>query len=700
MTLANAELNRRSALLDSQRRVPALSQQKEAHLRLVIDTIPTMAWSLLPDGALDFVNQRWLEYTGLSLQEALADSRRIVHAKDLPTAVEEWTACMAAGQACEHEMRLRRADGEYRCFLVRVVPLRNAQGNIVKWYGTSTDIEDRKRAEEARRDSEDHLRLVINTIPTTAWTTQPDGAVDFVNQRYLEYTGLSSEDALQDAIHTVHPEDLPSIMEKWSADMAAGEPYEGEMRLRRADGEYRWFLNRTVPLRDEEGKIVKWYGTATDIEDRKQAEDALRESEGRFAAFMDNLPSYAWMKDLQGRYVYVNHMVRGLPGYQSLGKTDAQISPAGLAAEYRANDQQVIATKKPLHTVERYLHEGKQRYMVGSKFPIFDKTGAIALVGGVGVDITERIEAEDALRESEEKFRQLAENIREVFWMTTLHLDEVLYVSPAYESVWGRSLESLRQRPQSFMDAIHTEDRERVIGILEGQRQQGFEVEYRIVRPDGSVRWIRDRGFPVKDASGKVYRIAGVAEDITERKRVEMALQKNEQLLSETQVLARTGSWEHNLVTGEIANTEGNLRIFFGDDHSKGARFEDFAGVVHRDDREYVSARHTQLLAEGGPRDIEYRVVWPDGTVHVLFGRATVVRDAAGRPLRVYGTNVDITERKRAENALRDSGVQLQALSRRLVELQESERRQLSRELHDRVGQNLTALKINLDILQ
>jgi len=442
-------------------------------------------------------------------------------------------------------------------------------------------IEAKRNEEEIQalsRQREEHLRLVIDTIPTIAWSVGPDGTVDFVNQRWLEYTGLSSEEALDEAIHTVHPEDLPRVMEKWSVDMVAGEPYEGEMRLRRADGEYRWFLNRTVPLRDAQGKIAKWYGTATDIEDRKQAENALRESE--------------------------------------------------------------------------------------------------------------------------EKFRQLAENIREVFWMTTLHLDEVLYVSPAYESVWGRSLESLRQRPQSFIDAIHAEDRERVVGILEGQRHKGFEVEYRIVRPDGSVRWIRDRGFPVKDASGKVYRIAGVAEDITERKRVEMALQKNEHLLSETQVLGRTGSWEHNLVTGEIANTEGNLRLFFGDDHSKGARFEDFAEVVHQDDREYVSARHAQLLAEGGPRDIEYRVVWPDGTVHVLFGRATVVRDAAGRPLRVYGTNVDITERKQAENALRDSGVQLQALSRRLVELQESERKELARELHDRVGQSLTALKINIDILQ
>ena len=223
--------------------------------------------------------------------------------------------------------------------------------------------------------------------------------------------------------------------------MAAGKPCEYEIRLRRADGEYHWFLVRTVPLRDEQGHIVKWYGTSTDIEDRRRAEDALRDSEERFAAFMDNLPGYAWMKDLQGRYVYINQMVRGLPGYGSLGKTDAQIWPADLAAEYRANDQQVIAAKKPLHTVEHYLQEGKQRYMVGSKFPIFDKNGAVALVGGAGVDITERIEAEEALRHSEERLRSaleerehlsrdLHDNIVQSIYAIGMRLEQCLGQSP------------------------------------------------------------------------------------------------------------------------------------------------------------------------------------------------------------------------------------------------------------------------------
>ncbi len=545
------------------------------------------------------------------------------------------------------------------------------------------------------RQKENHLRLVIDTIPTMAWSVRPDGVVDFLNKRWVDYSGLTLERYVQDPTGPIHPEDIPRVLKKWRAAMAAGESSEDEMRLRRADGEYRWFLVRTVPLRDEQGNIVKWYGTSTDIEDRKRAEDALRESEERFAAFMDNLPGYAWMKDLQGRYVYINHMVRGLPGYQSLGKTDAQIWPADLAAEYRANDQQVIAAKKPLHTVEHYLHEGKQRYMVGSKFPIFDKTGAVALVGGAGVDITERIDAEEALRESEHRLRTILRTAMDGFWRTDVQ-GRFLEVNETYCRMSGYSEQELLA--MSISDVEAQEIPSEVVAHIRSIMVRGedrFESRHR--RKDGSI-------FPVEVSAQ--YRtpdggqMVAFLRDITERKRVEMALQKNEQLLSETQVLGRTGSWEHNLVTGEIANTEGNLRLFFGDDHSKGARFEDFAEVVHQDDREYVSARHAQLLAEGGPRDIEYRVVWPDGTVHMLFGRATVVRDAAGRPLRVYGTNVDITERKRAENALRDSSVQLQALSRRLVELQESERKELARELHDRVGQSLTALKINIDILQ
>ncbi len=435
-----------------------------------------------------------------------------------------------------------------------------------------------------------------------------------------------------------------------------------------------------------------------EIEERKEAERAVRQSEERFAAFMGNLPGYAWMKDLQGRYVYVNEMVRGLPGYESLGKTDAQIWPADLAAEYRANDKQVIATKRPLQTVEHFQQEGKQRYMAGSKFPIFDKTGAVALVGGAGVDITERIEAEEALRESEERFRELAENIDEVFWLTDLKHTTIFYVSPAYEKLWGRSCNSLYASPRSWMDAIHPEDRERVVEVLDDHELQSApNMVYRVIRPDGSTRWVHARGFPVHDENGAVVRVAGIAADITERKQAEEALRKSERVLREAESLGHTGSWEHDLVTGEIFNTDENLHLFFGDDRSKGASFEDYTQATHPDDREFVMRRHAQLLAEGGPRDIEYRVVWPDGNVHVLFGRATVVRDELGQAIRTYGTNLDITARKQAEEQLKATSEQLRALSASVQSAREEESKRIAREIHDELGGALTSWKWDLE---
>jgi PAS domain S-box-containing protein len=264
-------------------------RREEDHLRLVIDTIPTMAWSLLPDGAMDFVNQRWLEYTGLSLAEAVADQIGTMHPDDLPGTMEKWSANFAAGQPHEGEIRLRRADGEYRWFLVRTLPLRDEQGNIVKWYGASVDIEDRKRAEQARRDTEDRLRLVIETIPAMAWSLRPDGAIDFVNQRWLDYTGLSRQEALAKANSVVHEADLPGAVATWSVAMAAGRAHEDEVRLRRADGEYRWFLVRVVPLRDQQGNIVQWYGASADIEDRRRAEQTVRQSAAELQALSRRL---------------------------------------------------------------------------------------------------------------------------------------------------------------------------------------------------------------------------------------------------------------------------------------------------------------------------------------------------------------------------------------------------------------------------
>src|SRR6266567_8589500 len=174
-------------------------------------------------------------------------------------------------EARDLEVVIEQPDGSRITVAVNIVPLRNGDGDVIGAINCFQDITERKRAETERlraeeelRRSEDRLRLIIDTIPTMAWTVRPDGAVDFINQRWLNYTGLSLEEELEQPTRPVHPGDLSGVMEQWRADMAAGEPFEYEMRLRRADGEYRWFLVRTVPLRDEFGNIVKWFGTSTE----------------------------------------------------------------------------------------------------------------------------------------------------------------------------------------------------------------------------------------------------------------------------------------------------------------------------------------------------------------------------------------------------------------------------------------------------
>src|SRR5229473_703232 len=252
-----------------------------------------------------------------------------------------------------------------------------------------------------------------------------------------------------------------------------------------------------------------------EIEERKEAEGAVRQSEERFAAFMDNLPGYAWMKDLQGRYVYVNEMVRGLPGYRSLGKTDAQIWPADLAAEYRANDQQMIAAKKPLHTLEHFQQEGKHRYMAGSKFPIFDKTGAVALVGGVGVDITERIEAEEAVRRSEEHLRLVIDTIPTMAW--SLRPDGVVdFVNQRWMDYTGLSLEEAIAEPTRIM---HPEDLPGAMAEWGANMaaEEPFEDEMRLRRADGEYRWFLVRTDPLRDEQGNLVKWYGAAIDIEDR---------------------------------------------------------------------------------------------------------------------------------------------------------------------------------------
>ena len=259
----------------------------EDRIQLIIDTTPALLHSAVPEGSLDYLNQGWLTFLGVPLEEVLGWRwTRFIHAEDREAFVAKWREALATGEPFEAESRVRRADGQYRWVLHRKVPLRDASGSIVKWYGSSIDIEDRKQAEERACRQERELRQIVDLIPHHVVVVTADGTGLYGNQVMLDYYGLTLEDVTGPVIrHFAHPDDVDAFTAAWQRGFTEAAAWEAEARFRRRDGEYRWFLVRVTPLRDDAGRIVRWYATGTDIEDRKRAEEKTWQQERSYGRF-------------------------------------------------------------------------------------------------------------------------------------------------------------------------------------------------------------------------------------------------------------------------------------------------------------------------------------------------------------------------------------------------------------------------------
>src|SRR5438132_3331814 len=247
--------------------------------RAILNALPAIAWCKLPDGSNEFVNQRWQDYTGIPEDEARGQGwQAAVHPDDLPKLIEKWAEIVASGRSGEFAGRLRRHDGVFRWFLARFEPVRDDAGEIVRWYGTSTDIDALKQAEAKLREDERALRRITDAIPQNIVILDPDGSPIYANRATLDYTGLAMADVVSSDFRTriFHPEDLERVREQRQAALADGLPFELELRALSKHGQYRWFLTRYKPFHDEQGHLVSWYATGTDIDDRKRAEDRMR----------------------------------------------------------------------------------------------------------------------------------------------------------------------------------------------------------------------------------------------------------------------------------------------------------------------------------------------------------------------------------------------------------------------------------------
>lgn len=419
---------------------------------------------------------------------------------------------------------------------------------------------------------------------------------------------------------------------------------------------------------------------------------ALRASEEHYRRLIDILPDAICLISPQGRLISVNSQAVAMLGYENPGELLNKSVLDLIPASERIKADISILKNRIIRNVEYTMlkKNGEPVQVELSATVTSDKEGQTAGLVCVARDITKRKQAEQVLRDSEERFRQLADNIREVFWMTDVAKNQMIYVSPAYQEIWGRPPESLYASPQDWIGAIHPEDRARILeAALTKQISGKYDEVYRVTRPDGSVRWVQDRAFPIKDESDKVYRIVGIAEDITERKQVWDALRENEARKSAIMRVALDAIITINH-DGRIIELNSAAESIFT--HSRAKLIgENIMEIIPPSLRPWFQdGLKNHFSGEKGPSvgsRIEMPVLRSDKSR--FFAEFTITRiKLKGEPtFTVYIR--DITQRKRAEEELR-------ALPQRIIKAQEVERSRVARELHDGVNQIIASVKMRI----
>jgi PAS domain S-box-containing protein len=391
------------------------------------------------------------------------------------------------------------------------------------------DISEQKRAEQALRRAEERYRNIFENATEGIFQTTPDGRYLRANPALARINGYASADELVREVADIAGQIYvdPARRDEFLRRMRQqGYVKDFEYRLRRKDGQIIWVSENARAVYDDRGRIVCFEGTVQDISERKRAEEDLQRTNQTLKALIAASPLAILAIDPNGLVQSWNQAAERIFGWSEaevLGKP-SPLSPPALREQSLALRRRVLAGESFADfQTRRQRKDGTLIDVSISAAPLYDAQGQVSGIMAVVADITARKQAEEALRESEERFRQMAENIREVFWMTDPKQTRYYYVSPAFEAIWGRPRQHVYHQPYLWIDAIDPQDRQRVLSAS-AQASGGYDVEYRVIRPDGSVRWIWDRAFPIKDSAGRVYRLVGIAEDITEHKRLEEQL--------------------------------------------------------------------------------------------------------------------------------------------------------------------------------
>ena len=478
-------------------------------------------------GTIQYVNPAFTVMTGYSAEEAVGQNPRFLKSgrHGVPFYAELWKTLLS-GEVWQGEVTNRRKDGTCYDEEMRIAPVWEAGGAVTGYIAIKRDVTERR----AQAAAQAFLAAITEHSEDAMIAISLGGAILTWNHGAEAIFGFTADEAVGRDVSLFVPEDRMPRMMAFLDRLRNGEVlknYEGICQ--HADGRRIHVTATGFPLRDASQAVVATVGLLRDSTERHRAEQRLRESEERFRTMADGSPSILWVTGAAGNVEFVNRAYRtffGIPDEDDLTNRWTILLHPEDAAAYVAAFEQAVREHLPFDAEARVrAADGRWRLLGSRAQPRFSADGEFLGHVGLSADITERRRAEQALRESEERFRQLAENIRDVFRIIPMASGENLYVSPAYEQIWGRSVASLYQDPESWREAVHPDDREQAERLAVDQLQgKSVNVEYRIQTPEGKEKWIRDRAFPVRDENGELIRVVGIAEEITERKRYETEL--------------------------------------------------------------------------------------------------------------------------------------------------------------------------------
>ena len=650
-------------------------QPESLNIQLLVDSIPALIHTARPDGYLDYFNKPWLDYLGVTLDRVAGwNWTAFIHPEDVDGIVARWRACLVSGENFEYETRVRRANGDFRWMFHRKVPLQDSNGNIVKWYGSSLDIDERKTADEQLRCKAEELQRSEFCLAEGqrlasmgSWVFDPDGFY-YWSPELFRIHGLDlavKPPSVQEYLECVHPHDRDSMADLIKGILANASSFDATKRIVRPNGEVRYVRCVGAPVLENQGP-KKYVGSSIDVTEHELLTQEVRRREAYLAEAqkLSHTGSWAW------------NPATGEPGYWSeecyrvLGFDPAEppplleaifqrIQPDDARAAIREQFETGIRDKADFELEMSFVHPTRGiRNIRSTGHAVVDKRGDLHEIVGTVIDITEHKRAEETIRRSE---AYLAEAQR------LSHTGSFGWKVSSGEIFWSDETFRIFQcdpdtKPtlEFALIRVHPEDRELVQQQIERASRDGraFDFENRLQMPDGSVKHVRVTAQPSRDGAGNVE-FVGAVTDVSEQRLAEAAIREGERELRlildlAPQLIAVYGTNRERLYANRV------LLDYFGFSleewcQSPGGR----GNYVHPDDNERSDVFFDRAVARASADEVEVRLRRRDGRYRWFLARFNPLRDEQGQITRWYITGTDIEDRKQTEDTLRRENVAL-----------------------------------------